>query len=280
MNFTTLQPTLLQFPRTLLGDEHRLKRHYVDCLKAYFFDRHRGCFEAILYYYQSGGYLIRPNDVPMDLFEKEVKFFGISDEVLKNLQKMEGYVPIETVQESEMPTNHFQLHAWILLEYPEICLLGKLVALFSVSMIMLSIVAFCLESAPEFHSYLYEVETDKTHVDPSNSNCSLSQASTKNDTWCDSPVRYNQSGVIDIIELVTVIWFSIEYLVRFLASPGKWNSFKTFMNLIDLIAILPYYIITSMKSYSNAHSLHFIRVIWLLRIFRHCLLQHHLLRRT
>jgi len=48
----------------------------------YFFDRNRPSFDAILYYYQSGGRLRRPPTVPIDVFTEELKFFDIGDDVI------------------------------------------------------------------------------------------------------------------------------------------------------------------------------------------------------
>jgi len=48
----------------------------------YFFDRNRPSFDAILYYYQSGGRLRRPPTVPVDVFAEELKFFDIGDDLI------------------------------------------------------------------------------------------------------------------------------------------------------------------------------------------------------
>ena len=90
--YMTWRKTLEDFPRTLLGNAERRQAYYVDYIDSYFFDRHRECFEAILHYHQSGGKLFRPSNIPMDVFMEEARFFGISEDVLSSLYRMEGYV--------------------------------------------------------------------------------------------------------------------------------------------------------------------------------------------
>ena len=75
LRFETLKSTLEFYPNTLLGNAKRCKHYYDKDLNEYFFDRHRECFEAILYYYQSKGRLRRPHSVPLDTFLEEVTFF-------------------------------------------------------------------------------------------------------------------------------------------------------------------------------------------------------------
>ena len=118
MVYDTLRTTLEKYPKTLLGDPTRRLPYYVDFKNAYFFDRHRGSFEAILYFYQSGGFLIRPAHVSMKLFTEEVQFFGIPEERLAKLQIMEGYVQ-EHEDVEELPENRCQRRIWVLMEHPE-----------------------------------------------------------------------------------------------------------------------------------------------------------------
>jgi hypothetical protein len=52
-----------------------------------------------------------------------------------------------------MPTNAIQRAVWTLLENPESSLAARIVAILSVSVIVLSIATFCLETLPELKRY-------------------------------------------------------------------------------------------------------------------------------
>lgn len=67
--------------------------------------------------------------------------------------------------------------------------------------------------------------------------------------------------VFKVIEIVTVIIFSIEYVLRVFLSKQKLSYIFSFLGIIDLLAILPFYINTGLDLRS-------LRVIRLLRLFR------------
>ena len=63
--------------------------------KEYFFDRNRPSFDAILYYYQSGGRLRRPVNVPIDVFTEEIKFYDLGEPAMEKYKEDEGYIKEE-----------------------------------------------------------------------------------------------------------------------------------------------------------------------------------------
>ncbi|XP_037087822.1 potassium voltage-gated channel protein Shaker-like [Pollicipes pollicipes] len=87
LRFETQLRTLNQFPDTLLGDPARRIRYFDPLRNEYFFDRNRTSFDAILYYYQSGGRLRRPVNVPLDVFSEEIKFYELGEYAINKFRR-------------------------------------------------------------------------------------------------------------------------------------------------------------------------------------------------
>lgn len=258
LRFETQLKTLNQFPDTLLGDPTKRNRYYDPLRNEYFFDRNRPSFDALLYYYQSGGRLRRPVNVPLDVFSEEIKFYELGEEAIEKYREDEGFIKEE---EKPLPDNEFQRRVWLLFEYPESSMPARLIAIFSVTVILLSIVIFCLETLPEFKHYRI---VNGTH----NGSSAMETSSIEED---DIP-KFNEPFFI--IETACIIWFTSELLVRFASCPEKLGFFKNIMNLIDIVAIIPYFITLGTviadesKSNNQAMSLAILRVIRLVRVFR------------
>ncbi|XP_050821487.1 potassium voltage-gated channel subfamily A member 5 [Gopherus flavomarginatus] len=275
LRFETQLGTLNQFPDTLLGDPDKRMRYFDPLRNEYFFDRNRPSFDGILYFYQSGGKLRRPVNVSIDVFADEIRFYQLGEEAMERFREDEGFIKEE---EKPLPRNEFQRQVWLIFEYPESSSSARGIAIVSVLVILISIITFCLETLPEFRD---EREL-QAPLPP--------HGAALNGTGREAPPMQPPSSLSDpffIIETTCVIWFTFELLVRFFACPSKPEFSRNIMNIIDIVAIIPYFITlgtelaqeqqepgaSSTTSNNNggqqqAMSLAILRVIRLVRVFR------------
>ncbi|XP_066489050.1 potassium voltage-gated channel subfamily A member 5-like [Tiliqua scincoides] len=270
LRFETQLGTLNQFPDTLLGDPEKRMRYFDPLRNEYFFDRNRPSFDGILYFYQSGGKLRRPVNVSIDVFADEIRFYQLGEEAMERFREDEGFIKEE---ERPLPAAEFQRQVWLIFEYPESSSSARGIAIVSVLVILISIITFCLETLPEFR------DERELHVLSPLNGTAAGQA----------PAQQPPSTLTDpffIIETTCVIWFTFELLVRFFACPSKPEFSRNIMNIIDIVAIIPYFITLGTElaqeqqeeqqqpgSASNggqqqAMSLAILRVIRLVRVFR------------
>ncbi|THD26991.1 Potassium voltage-gated channel subfamily A member 3 [Fasciola hepatica] len=242
LKFETWLAVLNNHPTTLLGDADKRMPFYDEQRKEYFFDRHRPSFEAIFNYYQYGGRIKRPAVVADDIFLRELEFFQIEKDALESYKKNEGYVPEVII----LPENRIKRKLWLLFEYPETSPLAFCFSVTSVIFTVISIILFCVETLPVYAQ-----------------------------THCEPGAKPNFRDPFFIIETICTIWFTFELIIRFVSCPSHKKFIKDLKNLIDLAAIVPYYItltnvlITfSCEGAKSSASLAFLRVIRLIRVFK------------
>ncbi|EDO35924.1 predicted protein, partial [Nematostella vectensis] len=242
--FETYEETLARFPDTLLGCPARRAKFLNNKKGEYFFDRHRSAFDAILYYYQAGGSLIRPEHVPPHVFINEVIFYDLPEEALQSVQLDAGIA--DEPEEKVLPKNQYLRYVWETLEYPEYSKLAKFLAIFSVVVIVLSLIIFCVETLPEFMPQ----EVTK----PKNATAD----------WKPPKDPYEETWFQ--LNTFVIVWFTAEYILRLICSPEKLKFLLAALNIIDLLSILPYYVQLALDSGSSSISV--LRVVRVVRVFR------------
>ena len=81
--------------------------------------------------------------------------------------------------------------------------------------------------------------------------------------------------VLDYIDTFVIIFFTLEYLIRFVCAPRKWRFFKEPMNLVDFCSIIPFYLSIFLNHLEDlaiigkaGKIVRLIRVMRILRIFK------------
>ncbi len=235
--FETFKSTLEIYPNTLLGNAKRRKHYYDAVQNEYFFDRHRQCFEAILYYYQSNGRLRRPDFVPIDTFLEEITFFDLDKEALAQIRKDEN---LKEIQKIRLPQNRCRRYLWATLEYPEFSFMAKCVHVLSLIVIFVATIALAIESLPEYVNLANDACKKAYHQH------NITAIDGRTNTNHTSTTRHICLAYFlspfNLIQTICVGFFTIELILRIVSMPSIWYFIKNIMNWIDVFAVVPFYV--------------------------------------
>uniref|UniRef100_A0A673K1K1 Potassium voltage-gated channel subfamily C member 1-like n=1 Tax=Sinocyclocheilus rhinocerous TaxID=307959 RepID=A0A673K1K1_9TELE len=298
----TYRSTLRTLPGTRLAWLAEPDAHshfdYDAQIDEFFFDRHPGVFAHILNYYRTGK-LHCPADVCGPLYEEELAFWGIdetdvepccwmtyrqhreAEEALDSFgggpaemgnDDMDTEVlgdPGDGDEELEMTKRlalgdspdakgaglcqRWQRRVWALFEDPYSSKYARWVAFASLFFILVSITTFCLETHEAFNPII-----NRTYINPKD-NSSRFHLETETVVY------------LTYIEGVCVVWFTFEFLMRVTFCPDKKKFIKNTLNIIDFVAILPFYLEVGLSGLSSSEAkdvLGFLRVVRFVRILR------------
>uniref|UniRef100_A0A183BJC1 BTB domain-containing protein n=1 Tax=Globodera pallida TaxID=36090 RepID=A0A183BJC1_GLOPA len=189
---------------------------------------------------------------------------------------------------------------WHMMEAPSSSIVSKLFTLISVLFILASVIGLVLGSMPEFqadnrfsehyHALLsarkgfgqsqHQLEMDNA-IELLAAKASVNNASgANNHTLAAQKFIYrptdNPQPWLVLLEYCCIVWFTLEFLIRFVVAPRRLNFIRQPMNLIDLFTVLPVFCEAALSALGvNAERLKdlagamlVIRVLRVLRIAR------------
>ncbi|XP_034064735.1 potassium voltage-gated channel subfamily C member 4 isoform X1 [Gymnodraco acuticeps] len=248
-----------------------------------FFDRHPGIFAYVLNYYRTGK-LHCPADVCGPLFEEELAFWGIDETDVEPCcwmtyrqhrdaeEALETFEPPDpdTDDDRDMPRRFgiedcpdrsrscceiWQPKVWALFDDPYSSKAARGVAFASLFFILVSITTFCLET----HEAFNELQNRTVQIVEGNV------------TRKEERPEMVTKPILTVVEGICVVWFTFEFLVRVVCCPNKMVFIKNTLNIIDFVAILPFYLEMGLKGLSSKAAndvLGFLRVVRFVRILR------------
>ncbi|OWK16076.1 hypothetical protein Celaphus_00004761, partial [Cervus elaphus hippelaphus] len=132
------------------------------------------------------------------------------------------------------------------------------VAFASLFFILISITTFCLET---HEGFIHISNKTVTQASP------IPGAPPENIT----NVEVETEPFLTYVEGVCVVWFTFEFLMRITFCPDKVEFLKSSLNIIDCVAILPFYLevgLSGLSSKAAKDVLGFLRVVRFVRILR------------
>ncbi|XP_010022146.1 PREDICTED: potassium voltage-gated channel subfamily C member 2, partial [Nestor notabilis] len=129
----------------------------------------------------------------------------------------------------------------------------QFIAFASLFFILVSITTFCLETHEAFNTIINKTEL------------------VTNGTEAVLQYEIETDPALTYVEGVCVVWFTFEFLVRVIFSPNKLEFIKNLLNIIDFVAILPFYLevgLSGLSSKAAKDVLGFLRVVRFVRILR------------
>jgi potassium voltage-gated channel Shaker-related subfamily A protein 4 len=188
----------------------------------------------------------------------------LGEEVINKYKKDEGYLIDSEANSGNLPKNRLKRLIWLLYEYPHSSIYARIIAVISVIVIVISISLFCIETLPERKSQKSTSELLYTSIQTT----SIYSSNNENDGNSQEKIAIsNLTSKKDqyfLIETICIIWFSVELILRFFATPNKLAFVKHTGNIIDFFSILPYFM--SVTDMSEKFSI--LRIIRLVRVFR------------
>ncbi|XP_068574242.1 potassium voltage-gated channel subfamily S member 3-like [Cebidichthys violaceus] len=100
---------------------------------------------------------------------------------------------------------------WIRLEDPGYSTSAKVMAVASLSVVIVSIVAMCVHSMPDYH----QVDLNEKEI---------------------------ENPVLTWFEIICVLYFSVEFILRLAVAPSARKFLCGPLNMIDLLSIMPFYV--------------------------------------
>ncbi|KAM4041731.1 voltage-gated potassium channel regulatory subunit KCNG3 isoform 2-T3 [Anomaloglossus baeobatrachus] len=227
----------------------------------YFFDRHSEAFGFIMMYVKYGKLRFVPQMCELS-FYNEMIYWGLECSQLEyccqrrlddRMSDTYTYMSDETKPDETAATEDSQAPGekkWLermrrTFEEPTSSLAAQILAVVSILFVIVSMVVLCASTLPDWKTA--ENRSVEEHR---------------------------------IIEAICIGWFTAECIVRFIVSKNKCEFVKRPLNIIDLLAISPYYVSVLMTLFTGENPqlqragmtlrvLRMMRIFWVIKLARH-----------
>ncbi|XP_067900240.1 potassium voltage-gated channel subfamily G member 3 isoform X1 [Heterodontus francisci] len=239
----------------------------------YFFDRHSEAFGFIMLYVKYGKLRFVPHMCELS-FYNELIYWGLDrshleyccqrrlDDRMSDTYTFysEEEEELKRQKKKELKKSSSSSRKWLdrmrrTFEEPTSSVAAQILATVSVVFVIVSMVVLCASTLPDWKT-------------------------AENNSVEEHRYTENLMGPSGIIEAICMGWFTAECIVRFLVSKNKCDFVRKPLNIIDLLAITPYYISVLMSFFTGENSqlqragvtlrvLRMMRIFWVIKLARH-----------
>ncbi|XP_054422563.1 potassium voltage-gated channel subfamily F member 1 [Pteronotus mesoamericanus] len=194
--------------------------------REFYFDRDPDAFKCVVEVYYFGEVHMKKGICPicfkseMDFWKVDLKFLDDCckshlsekreelEEIARRVQLILDDLGVDAAEGS---WRRCQKCVWKFLEKPESSCPARVVAVLSFLLILISSVVMCVGTIPE----LQVLDAEGNRV---------------------------EHPTLENVETACIGWFTLEFLLRLFSSPNKLHFVLSFMNIVDVLAILPFYV--------------------------------------
>uniref|UniRef100_A0A3B3UK47 Potassium voltage-gated channel, Shal-related subfamily, member 1 n=2 Tax=Poecilia latipinna TaxID=48699 RepID=A0A3B3UK47_9TELE len=227
VRFQTWKNTLDRYPDTLLGSSEK-EFFYNEDTQEYFFDRDPEMFRHILNFYRTGK-LHYPRHECIQAFDEELAFYGIVPEIIgdccmeeyrdrkkENQERLAEDTEANEANDAPLPPHSTSRERlWRAFENPHTSTMALVFYYVTGFFIAVSVIANVVETVP----------------------CQPPKGMVK-----DLPCGMKYQLAFFCMDTACVLIFTFEYLMRLFAAPSRCKFMRSVMSVIDVVAIMPYYI--------------------------------------
>ncbi|VDK44210.1 unnamed protein product [Cylicostephanus goldi] len=201
---------------------------YFSSTNEYYFERPPSLFHIVYQFYLTGQIHQPSHLCPIDILD-ELEYWGIvPDNYLAPCccADNDDLDSISSFSSEETPTNHFKQlplgelrrKIWNIIEEPTSSGYAQIFATFSILFVLISISGLVLGSLPDLQVAVQKNTTEGVVTD------------------------MEPHPVLGYIEYACIVWFLLEYVTKMLVTSDRRKTFFQMLNIIDLMAILPFVI--------------------------------------
>jgi potassium voltage-gated channel Shaker-related subfamily A protein 4 len=154
-----------------------------------------------------------------------------------------------------MPKNKVQQYIWLLFERPQTSFFGRVVAFVCLATVIVSVFTMCMETVVDSYGLKYTSPCeDACSYAPDHYFSSEQQSNKFDENYDILNQEEERKPLFFVLELICNSIFTLEISFRLISSSQKVKFLKNFSNIVDIIAIVPFWTTLILNNTNTIHA--------------------------